>query len=155
MLARCCLRASLIAIGLFLGSCSRGAPQISDQVPTVRVRGSVLVDGKPAQGVMVRCNPIGEFPEKRKAYQRGLTAQSKEDGTFSFGLYMRDGGIPAGEYSLTFIWFPDGGSAAVAADDVQKDKLNSRYNSLDKSPKKITVEKGKDLDIGPIELTTG
>lgn len=142
---------ALICVTSSLASCGKSAPAIPNQVPTTRVFGVVTVDGKPAEAVTVRANPLTAFPEERAKYKQGLLTQTRADGKFTFGIYQRDGGIPVGEYALTFLWFNSNTSSALEAN---KDLLNGLYSPVDKSPKKFTVEAGKPLDLGTIELKT-
>lgn len=145
---RVLLRISLLWIGLSMTACGgpRAAPKpkIKNRVPTVHVTGTVVVDGAPVGGVYVQCLPEGPFPAEAEPWRERIWGQSVNGGKFSLGMYARQDGIPPGEYSLVFARFtPEG-----------QDLLNSRYNTLDKSPQKVTIAPGKDCDIGTIELKT-
>lgn len=136
---------------LLLTSCGQAppGPPPEKRVETTKVTGEVYVDGKPAERLQVRAIPTADLGVGRIA--TGISGTTDADGKFSLHMYDINSGIPAGEYALTFTW--------RSWDMLQRkfagpDQLNGRYESVENSPKKFTVENGKAVDLGKIELTT-
>jgi hypothetical protein len=73
------------------------------RVPLFPATGSVLVDGKPAGGVVVRLFPADSVGD-RDALQPFATTE--ENGGFSLGTYDKGDGAPAGRYKVT-LFQPD------------------------------------------------
>lgn len=123
-----------------------------DLIPVVEVKGAVMIDGVPAEGVNVSCLPTGPTGEVNEKSPAQTEAVSQLDGTFSLSQFPGRAGIVPGEYALTFVWMKMIDSpSAVEAD---KDFLNRQFNSIEKSPKKFTAVAGESVDLGTIELKT-
>src|SRR5258708_2108720 len=126
------LNGSLIVFCLCISSCGRVKPKTDpNRVPTVRVRGQVAVDGALAAGVVVKATPLGDFPEKRERFVDRVRGETTEGGKFALGLYEIGGGIPPGEYALTFFWFQNRDSRSASAEEVEKDSLNGLYATVE------------------------
>jgi hypothetical protein len=135
-----------IAFALSDVSCSSGAKLFS-------VRGRVLVNGKPAAGVLVVFLPSSEGDPKA-AHPIATTA---EDGTFSLATDDEDG-APAGDYVVTMQWQQNvlvptrktGESISGRMNNDPVDKLRGRY--LDrKKGFNVRIEK-KDNELPPFKL---
>jgi hypothetical protein len=112
---------------------------------TYPVRGTVLVDGKPAKDAMITFHPkamTGDRPYLP-------SAQTNENGEFSAGTFAAGDGAPTGEYEITIVW-------PVRRNPVstlwEGDKLNGRYANKAKTTLRVTVEK-QPLQLPPFELT--
>src|SRR5688572_17478751 len=96
------------------------------------VRGSVLVDGKPGEGVMVVFHPVEQTDPPLQPY-----AVVGADGTFSLQSWLADertlkAGAPAGQYQVTCVWYPED-LAKYGAGEELPDKLRGKYANKDKS----------------------
>lgn len=93
LLAGRCGRASAVVVALLLtGGCSAGKP-------VVPVTGSVMVDGKPADGATILF-----FPKDDPA---GVTASGAVDPDGKFALVSAlEKGVAVGSYDVTVVW-PD------------------------------------------------
>jgi hypothetical protein len=136
---------TLIAIALLAGGCSRRDPS---RKPTYPLTGTVLVDGIPAEGVLVKITDIGVADLENPTFS---TAFTDAQGQFQLSTYDAGDGVPEGEYSVTFMW---GEVNMFSMQYGGPDKLNDRYNDPEKSEFRIRVEAGKRTDMGEIRLTT-
>jgi hypothetical protein len=127
--------------------CSCGPKDPIKFKPTFSVTGRVLVDGQPTAGVEVRGMGVAG---KVEGAPTSPVASSDAAGKFTMQTYKRDDGVSAGEYDLVFYW---AGAAGRNPGSDPPDKLNNRYRTADKSPKKLIVTDGP-VDLGDILLTT-
>lgn len=134
--ASCCLSST---------SCTKTDPSRKETVP---VRGEVYVDGQPGAMVQVQCHPLEGMDLGQPTITQAVTGN---DGKFQLATYEAEDGVPLGEYKLTFVWQD---FSMISAGFSGPDKLKSRYADLDKSEIALTVEKGKPIDLGRIELST-
>jgi hypothetical protein len=110
------------------------------------VRGSVNVDGRPAEGVLMFFCPVNPTPEIERLRPVGFTSP---DGKFELTTFDRADGAPAGEYKVLFQWpgkstdTRDGGGAGP-------DRFRGRYNNLDTA--QITAKVDGPTDLPPFEL---
>ncbi len=146
-LRRCCIRRwCVLLIGLAaIGACSRGDPS---RKPTFPVQGEVYVDGQPAGQLAVTCHNVQGMDTKNPTTTAAFT---DEAGKFRLSTYLSGDGVPEGEYVLTFLW---GRHNLISMTYGGPDKLKNRYDDPKKSKVRFTIEKGKPLDLGKIELTT-
>ena len=146
------LLASIFTLAVFSSGCGED-PHGGPRVEVVPVTGKVLVDGKPAQGVVVyflRSSERGvDFvvPEPR-----GVT---DENGVLSLSTYVsNDGGAP-GEYKLLFEWLR---RVNPLTGEAQGDEFRGKYmTTKDASQFTATIpeEAGDEPhNIGTFELTT-
>jgi hypothetical protein len=130
-----------------LCSCSQG-PTGPPRKETVPVQGQVVVDGTPAAGVDVVCNPVNGGNAQDFTASHSVTDQ---EGKFAVTTYEAGDGAPVGEYVLTFSWKLDNPVSGVKDGP---DKLNGRYMNPAASQHPLKVESGKPVDLGQIQLTT-
>ncbi|MBS0262925.1 MAG: hypothetical protein JSS02_13355 [Planctomycetes bacterium] len=136
-----CVSAVLLAAGL--SGCSGEERDFGPQYDTTSLTGIVQVDSKPALGVTVECYPEPGSSELKAP----LTTMTNEAGEFSFGLYEKGGGVPAGKYRLVFRW--------ELLENAMKDKLNGAYANPQESKFAVNVVDGEPVDLGVVELSTG
>lgn len=92
------------------------------------VRGSVLVNGQPAEGVTVVFHPQAD-PDREPAQPTAIVAA---DGSFELRTWLVDkrvlkDGAPAGRYQVTCIWYPPDLQRFLNAGAPLPDKLNGKY----------------------------
>ena len=116
---------SLLSAGLSaLAGCGDG------KLPLYPVTGSVLVDGKPAGGAMVILCPIeASSPELQKERPFGTTGP---DGKFKLTTFLKDDGVPLGEYKVLVQWVAAG--AAYDERSGNSDRLRGKYMNLENTP---------------------
>ncbi|GIW99665.1 MAG: hypothetical protein KatS3mg111_2998 [Pirellulaceae bacterium] len=141
---RCQATASLLIGLLILVGCNSRNPNWKETVP---VTGQILVDGQPAEGVHVDFHPVAGMDQAQPTQTKAMT---DKEGKFAASTYVLGDGAPPGEYTLTFSW-PKLNTLSMA---FEGDKLKGRYAKPESSQYKITVESGKPVDMGTIELTT-
>lgn len=140
-------RTSLFVAILMVVGCGPTGPQGGPRVETVIVRGSVMVDGAPAGFLQITAVPKGGAG----AVPMNSTALTAGDGSFSLSTYESGDGVPAGDYSLTFIW----GEMNLMNGQYAGDKLNGKYADAAKSAVTVTVTAGGEpQDLGTVELST-
>jgi hypothetical protein len=100
---RCWCKPALVSL-LLLSGCGGGGPQRHV------VAGKVLVDGQPAERVMVQLQHTDASIEGDDRYPVTLTAA---DGGFSIGGDSGNPGALAGEYKVTFAWLSSSDLDAV------------------------------------------
>ena len=147
-----CWLALLAGTSALLVSC--GPPQgkgHGTRKETVKVSGSVTVNGKPEAGLQITASPVGGDVNDPYAGRAG----TDEKGEFQFSTYVTNDGLPAGEYVLSITW--SSGSGITPFQGVQKeDKLGGKYEKKEKNvsnPKlKFTVTAGQPLVLDTIDL---
>jgi hypothetical protein len=128
-------------------SCSREPEQFRKVV--VPVTGQAFVDGQPPDSPMqLEAHPVGGVDTEHPTVS---TATTGEQGRFSFSTYESGDGLPPGQYKITVGWREFN---ALSGSFTGPDRLNSRYNTPDTSEISVTVEEGKPVDLGKLELTT-
>ena len=125
-----------------IAGCSPKERDIGPRVGTTPLTGVVEVDGEPADGLTIECHPEPGSSEIKSP----MYATTEPDGSFSFGLYKKGGGIPAGKYNLVFKWEDFGNS--------KKDKLKGAYADPRKSKFNVTIVEGEPNNLDTIELST-
>jgi hypothetical protein len=121
---------------------------------TTGVTGQVIVDGVPVPAtaqLRVTCHNVNGMDQEHPTISSALTG---EDGKFQISTYISGDGIPAGDYTLTFMW---GKMNLISGSYAGPDKLNGRYSDAKTSEYKFTVTTGEDaaaVDLGTIKLTT-
>lgn len=114
---------------------------------TVSLVGQVYVDDKPAEGARIEFHPVGGLDTAQPTV---TAATVNKDGSFAASTYEVGDGVPPGEYQLSFTW-PKLNPISMT---FEGDKLNGRYADPAKTDVKMTVESGKPLDLGRIDLTS-
>jgi len=122
--------------------CGNSEPKGGPRAKTVPLTGTVLVNGKPEEGVTVYCHPINGGVENRV-----LSGTTDASGNVFISTYVSGDGVPPGEYALTFKWLEKGPGDA-------KDLLKGRYTNPDKSEYKVTATEGQPAELNEIKLTT-
>lgn len=131
-------------LALLLAGCGEKMPD-GPRVPTTPVTGIVIVDGKPAEMVSVKCVSPETPPNVPTP-----SAFTDKDGKFSLSTFETGDGAPPAEYKLTFTW---GQFNLLNGQYGGPDKLNGQYDKADKSPFDLSVA-GTPVDVGTIELKT-
>lgn len=127
---------------LLLGGCGDG------KVKRYPVHGSVNIDGRPAEGVMVIFCPINGSEEVQKLRPAGLTGP---DGKFELISITRADGAPVGDYKVLMQWPEKKGVGREGRPELGEDRLQGRYMNLDKTEFKVSVKDGP-TDLPPFEL---
>jgi len=144
-IARVLVLVSIAGTCLSTASCQKTDPNRKETIP---VCGEVYVDGQPAAMLQIQCHPVEGMDTQQPTITQAVTDQ---EGKFQLATYEAGDGAPVGEYKLTFVWQ---NFSAVAASYSGPDKLKKRYADPGKSPFPLRVEKGKQVDLGRIELST-
>jgi hypothetical protein len=114
---------------------------------TYPVKGTILVDGRPAKEVVVSFHPK-EDTGNRPYLPSGRT---NERGEFVLSTFAEGDGAPACEYDVTIEW-------PVRYNPIstlwEGDKLNGRYSNQTKPAATVTIEK-KRQELAPFELKSG
>jgi 5-hydroxyisourate hydrolase-like protein (transthyretin family) len=135
----------IVVVALLLGGCSQRDPSWK---PTFPLTGTVLVDGTPAEGVLVQITEVGQPDLENPTFS---SAYTDAQGKFALSTYEAGDGVPEGEYFVTFMW---GQVNMLSMQYGGPDKLNNRYHDPEKSEFRIRVDAGKPTDMGEIQLTT-
>ena len=131
---------SLIAAGLVLlcSSCSSSGPRLHP------VRGTVLFEGKPAEGATVVCQPVDDSIGMPRP--SGLVGA---DGTFRLTTHPYGKGAPAGEYIVLVTWYP----ADARGVDEPQNKLPAQYADPALTPlPRVTIKPGNNT-LDPFNLS--
>lgn len=115
---------------------------------TVPVRGQVFVDGEPAAMLQVECHPVDGIDTQQPTITHAV---NDSEGKFELSTYEAGDGAPLGQYKLTFRWQDFN---VVSASYSGPDKLKKRYADMGQSEFSLTVEDGKPIELGRIDLTT-
>jgi hypothetical protein len=141
-----------VGVALLLSSCSEERT-LPGKLATYPVKGQVLVNGGPGDGINVHLHPKTPL----KAGEGGVVPTPAggvdKDGNVSFTTYEPGDGVPAGEYTVTLTKKPVGfGGLRLGGEKPREpDRLGDKYADPAKSEYKLTVtEAGGDL--GKIEL---
>jgi hypothetical protein len=140
-------RAHHFILGLLISIALGCAKEAGDRVKTTPVTGEVFVDGKPAGELRITVTSVKGIDPTHPTTSSAVT---DENGKFAVSTYEANDGVPAGEYILTFNW----GTLNRLSMSYENDKLKGNYDKPDKSTIRVTVEEGKPVDMGKIELKT-
>lgn len=90
--------AGALLLPLFVCSCGDDASRDPALYP---VSGQVVVDGKPAEGVVVRLHLLNHYrdPDAPRPF-----ATTDASGRFQLKMEQGEPGAPAGQYVATFLW---------------------------------------------------
>ncbi len=115
------------------------------------VKGSVLVNGQPANDVQITLHRISPDPLTTPATPQGV---SDAKGEFYLTSYNTDDGAPNGEYVVTIEWRERTG--IMKQDFEGNDRLGGAYAKVEKTKEmpgfKIKVDGGP-LELPPFKLT--
>lgn len=115
------------------------------------VRGSVKVNGQPAEGVTVVLYPQDDSgPEPLRP-----SAGTQADGSFTVSSYLTKdrvlkNGAPAGGYVVTCFWLPANAGSIGAGQEVP-DRLHGKYNDPKTSKLRVEVPEHA-VELPPFEL---
>lgn len=117
-----------------------------DPVPLYRVRGTLLFNGAPLPGAVVRLHP--EDPALAAA-ALVPTGRVGEDGSFVLTTYENQDGVPAGEFVVTVVLPEPRGQGPPGP---PSDQFRGRYADPRKSKLRATVRPGE-LALAPFSLS--
>jgi hypothetical protein len=117
------------------------------------VRGSVLVNGKPAEGVTIVFCPQNDDPELERP-----SAGTRADGSFELTTFLTKDrvlktGAPAGSYVVTCFWLPPN-AGSIGAGQAVPDRLQGKYMDPKKSPLRAQIPENA-VDLPPFQLEIG
>jgi hypothetical protein len=122
--------------------CGKAGPSL------VPVKGSVTVDGKPADGAVLIFHPTGG---------KGTIASAAADSNGAFSITSNGApGVVTGSYKVTATWPDPAKKPKVtlgASPEDAPDLLEGRYVSVDKSPTTVEITAAT-KELPPIELST-
>lgn len=128
-----------VLCGMFLG-CGGG-----DGLTKHPVTGTVLVNGKPQAGIVVRFHATNPTASGNAASPAGVT---DENGSFTLSTNGKDDGAVAGEYAVTFSWTGVSANGSTPTPD----RFGGRFGNPAASQFKATVSEGPNR-VGPYQLT--
>jgi hypothetical protein len=110
-------------------------PACQDSGPTLHVvKGSLLVDGKPAMGATIILEPMNAAAVTNKP-----SGTVQEDGSFTLTTHPHGPGVIAGEYAVIVSWYDEDARSV----NNPKSKLPARYADPKLSPlPKVMVKPG-------------
>lgn len=137
----------LVAVfGVALGCAKKDGP--AWDLSRHPVRGVVLYDGQPAEGVLVGLIPVdAPMPPAIPANPTGI---SGGDGTFAVGTVLPGDGACAGRYQIVLNWMVAKQTEDGIADEEREDRFLGWYDAAH-SPYSITVVEG-DNEIPEIRI---
>lgn len=134
------IRWASLALALAIG-CDDGLPQ----VPRFPASGTVLLDGRPANGVQVMLYPADRLGDLDALRPTGVTG---EDGAFQLGTYEKADGAPAGRYKVT-LFLPD---EPPNGSNSPNDLLGGRYLNAGRSAFEVNIAEGENR-LTPFEVS--
>jgi len=120
----------------------------SNEKQVFEIKGTVMVDGKPAEQIQIALHDKVGPDNKQPTYPQGYTDAS---GKIRISTYADGDGAPAGEYNVTFSWQEYN---AMSRGFAGPDKLNKKYSDPMTTTTRLTLGAGKPNDMGTVELTT-
>lgn len=130
----------LLPLAGLLAGCSGGEPRSEVH----RTRGSLMVNGKPAEGAILSFHPAdGKNFDQRGSRPRAVV---EADGSFAVSTYGDRDGAPAGDYAVSVVWLENADSADPA------DKLGGRFATPQQSRWRVQIQPG-DNQLEPYEIT--
>jgi hypothetical protein len=133
----------LLLLSLLLTSCGK-----SRFKPVNTVKGRVLVNGEPTEGIDVSFHSLDD-PGDQLVSPSGTTDQ---DGNFTMSTYNADDGVPAGKYAVTMIWLMTDKRGRTKFGPLSKtNKLPMKYSDPKTSGFTVEITKG-DNTLPPFEL---
>ena len=125
-----------------LVGCGKAGPSL------VPVKGTITVDGKPAEGAVLIFHPTGG---------KGSIASAAADASGAFVITSNgSAGVVTGSYKVTATWPDPAKKPKVtlgASPEDAPDLLEGRYVSVDKSPTTVEITAAT-KELPPIALTT-
>ncbi|HEX4415572.1 MAG TPA: carboxypeptidase-like regulatory domain-containing protein [Lacipirellulaceae bacterium] len=131
-------------VGLLLGGavllCFPGCGKTTDKDKVYPVSGTVLVQGKPAEGARVTFYRADEG-----ANRPGMAIPSGEvdsSGVYHLQAYLPGDGAPAGDYRVAVTWLEPVPAGVKPETITRQDRLGGRYADPSKSKLTAKVESG-------------
>lgn len=118
----------------------------------IPLTGKVSLDGSPSQKVIVSAMNETNLPMYKQQKEIGGLATGaavKPDGSFSFTTFENGDGLPAGNYIVLFR-LPTRDERGKP--DAKIEAFNNKYGNPETSKVKATLEAGKPIDLGKIDL---
>lgn len=119
----------------------------------VQLTGTISLDGNASQKVIVLAMNEQNLPIYKQQKEIGGLASGaavKQDGKFSFTTFENGDGLPVGKYIVLFRMPPKDERGT----DSKAEAFNRKYSNPDTSKYKVTLETGKPIDLGKIDLTS-
>lgn len=137
--ARCVSRSLMLVALVQLGGCSN---EVSDGLTKYPAHGSVLLDGSPMAGLVIRFTSTSPTGDSNSRFPVGVTGP---DGAFQLSTNGDGDGAVPGDYDVTVVW------PATNTPPLQ-DKLGGAYSTPAKSKLHVKLE-AKENQIPAFELT--
>lgn len=115
------------------------------QAKTYPASGTVIVNGTPAGGAVVKLYPVSGKVDDRNSRPWAIT---DSNGAFQLKTYQAGDGAPLGEYDITVTWPVDLNDMQLA----MVDQLDKQFSTPQKSQWKATIAEGDNV-IAPIEIS--
>jgi len=140
----CCRLLVLLLLSLLVTSC-QGKSKFK---PVYPVKGRVLVNGQPAEGVTVFFNLVNDpaVTDSNELYVKPK-GRTDADGWFTLTTYKNNDGVPAGGYVVTLFWVPKGFKGNIAA----ANKLPAHYKDPETSEIKVQIDEKTNV-LEPFEV---
>lgn len=122
------------------------------QLEIIHVKGKILLRGgdgttSPMNGARIVFNPISN----EDLFSVFPAATANQDGSFQIGTLAKEDGAPEGDYIVTIQWkekvVPQHDVFGKGPMDHGPDLLNDAYSNRSRSPLKVKINKGQDLEI--------
>jgi hypothetical protein len=113
-------------------SCSSGQRKLYP------VRGTVLCDGKPAEGAEVALYAL----DTSQPMQQVPRGRVQADGSFVIGTYVPADGAPAGDYKVIIVWLPPNAVDRVMETGSYPNLLPAIYSDMKTTPLTLQVKEG-------------
>lgn len=134
-------------LSCLLGVSGCGPQTREGELPVYPITGTVLVDGKPMEGIQVALHNVKGVDREHTTYPQGFTGAQ---GQVEISTYASGDGAPEGEYRVTFVFKPyDPLSHSFSGED----RLGGKYGDSEKSTIKLIVGPDNDNDLGTLELS--
>lgn len=134
------LRWQCILLALFCAGCG---PKEQARLPVFTVQGKVMLNGKPAEKIMVVLHPLGELNMQGAPKPN---AKTNNDGIYAISTYDAKDGAPAGKYAVLLYWF-----RSEADEDGITDRFAGKYSNPLKPVMTVEIHDGEN-QLKTIEL---
>lgn len=129
---------SSVAIAFMLLSTFAGCGRGITPPSTVPVHGTVMLNGKPAPGIVVKFHPQFDIGSV-KFIPYGETGK---DGTFLLNTGAAGNGAPPGDYVVTFEKPKIESDRQNSGIEIDVDEFKGRYSDPAQSSAKVTIKRG-------------
>jgi hypothetical protein len=143
-------RALVIYFTIWIAGCGPSYVRPETGAKPHPVTGQVLIDGTPAEGVLVTFIPEGG-PAKDARAATGLT---DEEGLFTLSTYNPEDGAPAGKYQVTLSWIRIiDETSSIQDQPPEAQQLPAKFQNPKLSGLTSVVEEGPN-DLEPFNVST-